>query len=47
VLFRSLLTLPDIGELLYRDASRIRQLMQASIAFLRSVAAYTDAGQVR
>lgn len=45
--FAALLTLPDIGDLLYRDASRIRQLIQASIAFLRSVAAYTDAGQVR
>ena len=45
--FAALLTLPDIGDLLHRDAARIRQLMHASIEFLRSVAAYTDAGRVR
>jgi len=44
--FAALLTLPNIGDLLYSDAARIRHLMHASIAFLRSVAAYTDAGRV-
>ena len=45
--FAALLTLPDVGDLLYRNPMRIRELLQSSISFLRSVAAYTDADRVR
>ena len=45
--FAALLTLPDIGDLLYRNPMRIRMLLRSSITFLRSVAAYTDADSVR
>lgn len=45
--FAALLTLPDIGDLLYRNPMRIRMLLRSSITFLRSVAAYIDADSVR
>ena len=45
--FAALLTLPDVGDLLYRNPMRIRMLLQSSISLLRSVAAYTDADRVR
>lgn len=45
--FAALLTLPDVGDLLYKNPMRIRTLLQSSISFLRSVAAYTDADRVR
>ncbi|MFM7187394.1 MAG: hypothetical protein ACKO14_06215 [Armatimonadota bacterium] len=44
--FAALLTVPDIGDLLYKNPMRIRVLLQSSISFLRSVAAYTDADRV-
>ena len=44
--FAALLTLTDVSGLLYTDAPHIRRLIAASIVFLRSVAAYTDADQV-
>jgi len=44
--FAALLTLPDVSGLLYTDSAHIRRLITASIAFLRSVAAYTDADPV-
>jgi len=44
--FAALLTVPDIGDLLYKNPMRIRVLLQSSISFLRSVAAYTDADSV-
>ena len=44
--FAALLTLPDVSGLLFTDPALIRRLITASIAFLRSVAAYTDAGQI-
>ena len=44
--FAALLTLPDVSGLLFTDAAHIQGLINASIAFLRSVAAYTDAGQI-
>ena len=44
--FAPLLTLADVSGLLLTDAANIQGLINASIAFLRSVAAYTDAGQI-
>lgn len=44
--FAALLTLPDIGDLLYRNPRRVRELMQSSVSFLRSVSAYTGADKV-
>jgi hypothetical protein len=43
--FAALLTLTDLDGLLHSDPLRIRSLIVSSIAFLRTIAAYTDLSQ--